>query len=55
MTGGGFGGCIVALVKSADVEQVAKEMLEGYRETLGIETAYLVTRPGAGARLLYKA
>lgn len=55
MTGGGFGGCIVALVKSEVVEQVAQEMLEGYRETLGIETTYLVTRPGAGARVLYKA
>lgn len=55
MTGGGFGGCIVALVKSADVEQVAHEMLEAYRQELGIETTYLVTRPGEGARVLYKA
>ncbi|MDO5473454.1 MAG: galactokinase [Akkermansia sp.] len=55
MTGGGFGGCIVALVKSEDVEQVAKEMIEAYRDTLGIETTYLVTRPGEGARVLYKA
>ncbi len=52
MTGGGFGGCIVALVKSQAVEQVAREMLEGYRETLGIETSYIVTRPGEGARVL---
>ena len=55
MTGGGFGGCIVALVKSEDVEKVAQEMLDGYREALGIETTYLVTRPGEGARVLYKA
>ena len=55
MTGGGFGGCIVALVKSEDVETVAKEMLEAYRTALGIETTYLVTRPGEGARVLYKA
>ncbi len=55
MTGGGFGGCIVALVKSDSVEQVAKEMLEAYRKELGIETTYLVTRPGEGARVLYKA
>ncbi len=55
MTGGGFGGCIVALVKSADVEQVAGEMLEGYRNALGIETTYLVTRPGEGARVLWQA
>ncbi len=55
MTGGGFGGCIVALVKSADVETVAAEMLEGYRNALGIETTYLVTRPGEGARVLWQA
>ena len=55
MTGGGFGGCIVALVKSDAVEQVAHEMLDAYRNALGIETAYIVTRPGAGARILYQA
>ena len=55
MTGGGFGGCIVALVKSEDVEKVAEEMLDAYRNALGIETTYLVTRPGEGARVLYKA
>lgn len=55
MTGGGFGGCIVALVKSCDVEQVAQEMLDAYRDALGIETTYLVTRPGEGARVLLKA
>ncbi len=55
MTGGGFGGCIVALVKSDDVEKVAEEMIEGYRNALGIETTYLVTRPGEGARVLWQA
>ena len=54
MTGGGFGGCIVALVKSDAVERVAHEMLEGYREALGIETTYIVTRPGQGAHLLFQ-
>ena len=53
MTGGGFGGCIVALVKSDDVENVAKQLIERYREALGIETTYLVTRAGAGAHVLY--
>ena len=55
MTGGGFGGCIVALVKSDAVQQVAEEMIEAYRNALGIETDYLITRPGEGARVLYKA
>ncbi len=55
MTGGGFGGCIVALVKSSDVEQVAQEMIEAYRNALGIETDYLITRPGDGPRVLWQA
>lgn len=55
MTGGGFGGCIVALVRSESVGVVAAEMLEAYRTALGIETTYLVTRPGEGARVLYQA
>lgn len=55
MTGGGFGGCIVALVKSADVQEVAEQMIEAYRAALGIETTYLITRPGEGARVLWKA
>ncbi len=55
MTGGGFGGSIVALVKSNDVEQVAKEIIEDYRQALGIETSYLITRAGAGARVIFQA
>ena len=46
---------IVALVKSEAVQQVAEEMIEAYRNALGIETDYLITRPGEGARVLYKA
>lgn len=55
MTGGGFGGCIVALVKTKDVETVAADLLAAYRGETGIETTYLVTRAGEGARVLYKA
>ena len=55
MTGGGFGGCIVALVKTEDVDKVASELLEAYRQEIGIDTAYLITRPGAGAKVLYQA
>ena len=37
------------------VQQVAEEMIEAYRNALGIETDYLITRPGEGARVLYQA
>lgn len=52
ITGGGFGGCIVALVKTDAVEQVAEELLSSYRDATGIETTYLVTRAGDGARVI---
>ena len=52
MTGGGFGGCIVALVKTKDVDKVGQELLDAYRAATGIETIYLVTRAGDGARVL---
>lgn len=52
MTGGGFGGCIVALVKTKDVNQVGQELLDAYRIATGIETIYLVTQAGDGARIL---
>lgn len=55
MTGGGFGGCIVALVKTEDVDKVARELLDGYCQETGIETTYLVTCAGEGARVLYQA
>ncbi len=55
MTGGGFGGCIAALVKTHDVETVAKDLIAAYRAETGIETTYLVTQAGDGARVLYKA
>lgn len=52
ITGGGFGGCIVALVETEHVNAVAKELLAAYASATGIETTCLVTRAGAGARVL---
>jgi galactokinase len=48
MTGGGFGGCIVALVERHRVEAVEAAVLDGY----GREATAFVTRAGAGAREL---
>lgn len=52
ITGAGFGGCIVALVKTSKVEQVAEEILSAYCEITGIDTTYLITRAGDGARVI---
>jgi galactokinase len=44
MTGGGFGGCTVNLVREADAEQFAGQIAERYRNATGIEPdIYLCT------------
>jgi galactokinase len=52
MTGGGFGGCTVALVKTDAVDAVMRAMAVGYTQKTGITPTMFVSRPGAGATLL---
>jgi galactokinase len=53
MTGGGFGGCAVSLVRSAHLESVMHKLSEGYRARTGIEASMFVSRPAHGARILH--
>lgn len=50
MTGGGFGGCTVNLVREENAEEFAKRIAERYREATGIRPqVYLCTaEDGAG-------
>jgi galactokinase len=52
MTGGGFGGCTVALVKSNMVQDIAGKLIDGYKEQTGIEPAVFASRPANGAEVL---
>ena len=52
MTGGGFGGCAVCLVKRDAVDAVTERILADYRAAFGIDAAAFATRPAAGARVL---
>jgi len=52
MTGGGFGGCAVALVKTSAVARIAARIEKAYRQATGIEPTLFVSRPGSGASLL---
>lgn len=52
MTGGGFGGCTVSLVRVEAVEQIGNTIGELYRSKFGIEAALFVTQPCEGARIL---
>ena len=52
MTGGGFGGCTVALVKDDSVAAITKKIGEDYKRKTGIEATMFVSRPAAGATVL---
>jgi galactokinase len=52
MTGAGFGGCAVALVDAAAVEEFSAAVLPEYREQVDLPAALYPCRPVAGARLL---
>lgn len=52
MTGGGFGGCAVALVKTSAVAALMQTMADEYRKKTGIEATLFVSRPAAGASIL---
>jgi len=49
MTGAGFGGCTVNLVRSERVEEFCRRLAEGYRRRTGLRPAVYVSRPADGA------
>ncbi|HEV2328888.1 MAG TPA: galactokinase [Verrucomicrobiae bacterium] len=52
MTGGGFGGCAVALVKTELIESISEKVGAEYKKKTGIEATIFTTRPAAGATVL---
>ncbi|MEX2544583.1 MAG: galactokinase [Phycisphaeraceae bacterium] len=52
MTGGGFGGCTVSLVRAHAADRVADDLHHRYQAATGIEPTVFVTQPAAGARPL---
>ena len=52
MTGGGFGGCAVALVKTELVEAISKQIAADYKKKTKIEATLFVSRPAAGATVI---
>jgi galactokinase len=49
MTGGGFGGCTINLVRVEAVDRFAETVGRAYQEATGITPQFLICRPGAGA------
>ncbi len=52
MTGGGFGGCCVALVKANAVDAITQKIAADYKAKTGIEAAIFASRPAAGATII---
>ncbi len=52
MTGGGFGGCAVALVKTDSVDAVVATLGRQYEAATGIAPTMFVSRPAQGATVL---
>jgi len=52
MTGGGFGGCCVALVKASAVDSITKTIAAEYKKKTGIAATIFSSRPAAGATIL---
>jgi galactokinase len=52
LTGAGFGGCAVALVREGDLEGFASEVRDGYRSMSGREARITVCTPAAGAEVI---
>ncbi len=55
MTGGGFGGCTVALVQGNAVDAISKKIGEEYEKRTGIKATMFVSRPAAGATVIKKS
>lgn len=52
MTGGGFGGCCVALVAAAQADAIAARIAEDYLGSTGIRPVLFITKPSDGPRIL---
>ena len=52
MTGGGFGGCTVALVNTNEVDAVIRKIAADYQRLTAIQATQFVSRPAAGATVL---
>jgi galactokinase len=55
LTGGGFGGCTVAIVHSSAVEAISRELHAAYARRFATPPTIFMSRPAAGASIKEKA
>mmetsp|Transcript_4655 Transcript_4655/g.6436 ORF Transcript_4655/g.6436 Transcript_4655/m.6436 type:complete len:92 (+) Transcript_4655:1129-1404(+) len=49
ITGGGFGGCTVTLVKTENANALMEKMSQDYDAKFGVKVSSFITTPGSGA------
>jgi galactokinase len=52
MTGGGFGGCVVALIETRRRPTIEAHIANVYRQRHGIEARFFTTRAAGGVSVL---
>ena len=52
LTGGGFGGCVVALIQTARQADIERAIAASYLRETGIKATSFVSRPADGARVI---
>ena len=52
MTGGGFGGCTVTLVRTEQIDSVSRKILSRYKSETGISATSFSSRPAIGAHVV---
>lgn len=52
MTGGGFGGCMIAIVRGDAVDDFTGTVREGYLKRTGLEARFITAKPGDGAHII---
>ena len=52
MTGGGFGGCAIALVENAHASAFITEITAGYQQETGLQPHVYICHPANGAELV---
>jgi galactokinase len=54
MTGGGFGGCAVLLVRTGAVTSVMERIRAQYARQFAVPPTLFVSRPAAGASMVHR-
>jgi galactokinase len=52
LTGGGFGGCVVALIEASKQAEIERAIGAAYLRATGIRATLFVSRPAAGASVV---